>query len=93
VAQALAADPVCTDWRAHEQFAYRPEPLAEMPVLLLRGVDRSARHAGGKPASVPAPAQRGPQLGRAAAADHVAHVEEAHAARVEAVVGFLRRPR
>ncbi len=93
VAQALAADPVRADWRAPEQFAYRPEQVAQVPVLLLRGVDDPlatqaenahlyARLRSGDRTWVTLPH-----------ADHVAHVEEAHAAWVETVVAFLRRPR
>ncbi|PPT85401.1 alpha/beta hydrolase [Xanthomonas theicola] len=93
VAQALAADPVRADWRAPEQFAYRPEQVAKVPVLLLRGVDDPlatqpenahlyARLRSGDRTWVTLPH-----------ADHVAHVEDTHAAWVEAVVAFLRRPR
>ncbi len=93
VAQALAADPVRADWRAQEQFAYRPEQVEDVPVLLLRGVDDPLatqtenahlylRLRSGDRSWVTLPH-----------ADHVAHVEDAHAAWVEAVVGFLRRPR
>lgn len=38
-AQAVSADPVRTDWRALEQFAFHPEQVLKLPVLLLRGVD------------------------------------------------------
>lgn len=93
VAQALAADPVRSDWRAQEQFAYRPEQVQAVPVLLLRGVDdplatqQENAHLYARLRSEDRSWVTLPH------ADHVAHVEDAHAAWVDAVVGFLRRPR
>lgn len=92
VAQALAADPVRSDWRATEQFRFAPEQV-RLPVLLLRGThdplatqDESGqlyrRLGGGDKTWVTLPD-----------ADHVAHVEDSHAAWVSAVVDFLDRPR
>ncbi|MEC3887164.1 alpha/beta hydrolase [Xanthomonas campestris] len=93
VAAALAADPVRTDWRAMEQFAYQPEQVTRVPVLLLRGVDDPL-------ATQAENAHLFARLGSAdrswvtlPRADHVAHVEDSHAAWVDAVVAFLRRPR
>lgn len=93
VAAALAADPVRTDWRAMEQFAYQPEQVTRVPVLLLRGVDDPL-------ATQSENAHLFARLGSADRswvtlphADHVAHVEDSHAAWVDAVVAFLRRPR
>jgi pimeloyl-ACP methyl ester carboxylesterase len=92
VAQALAADPVRTDWRAMAQFDYRPERV-QVPVLLLRGVNDPL-------ATQVENAHLYLRLGSAdrswvtlPKADHVAQVEDSHAAWVDAVVGFLRRPR
>lgn len=93
MAQTLAADPVRTDWRAREQFAYRPEQVADVPVVVLRDVD--------DPLATQTESAhlyqrlRGRDRSRVTLphADHVAHVEDAHAAWVEAVVGCLRRPR
>lgn len=93
VAQALAADPVRSDWRASGQFAFRPEQVTGVPVLLLRGVnDPLARQ--------PENARLYVRLGSEDRswvtlphADHVAHVEDTHAAWVKAVVDFLQRPR
>jgi pimeloyl-ACP methyl ester carboxylesterase len=93
VAQALAADPVRTDWRASEQFAFHPERVVGTPVLLIRGVgDPLARQAEN--------ARLYARLGSEDRswvtlphADHVAHVEDTHAAWVDAIVGFLSRPR
>lgn len=66
VAQAVSADPVRTDWRAMEQFAFQPEQVTTLPVLLLRGVDDPiATQADNAP--VRTSAQRRPQLGHAAA--------------------------
>jgi pimeloyl-ACP methyl ester carboxylesterase len=66
VAQALATDPVRSDWRAQEQFAYRPEQVAAVPVLVLRGVDDPlATQQENAHLYVRSPAQRGPQLGHA----------------------------
>ncbi|WP_146093143.1 alpha/beta fold hydrolase [Xanthomonas sp. CFBP 7912] len=93
VAQALAADPVRTDWRAMEQFAFRPEQVSSLPVLLLRGVDdpiatqADNAHVYARLRSADRSWVTLPH------ADHVAHVEDSHAAWVDAVVGFLRRPR
>ncbi|CAD7713081.1 2-succinyl-6-hydroxy-2,4-cyclohexadiene-1-carboxylate synthase [Xanthomonas hydrangeae] len=92
-AQAVSADPVRTDWRAMEQFAFQPEQVATLPVLLLRGVDDPI-------ATQPDNAHLYARLRSEDRswvtlphADHVAHVEDTHAAWVDAVVGFLRRPR
>jgi alpha-beta hydrolase superfamily lysophospholipase len=93
VTQALAADPVRTDWRASEQFAFHPERVVGTPVLLIRGVgDPLARQAEN--------ARLYARLGSEDRswvtlphADHVAHVEDTHAAWVDAIVGFLSRPR
>lgn len=92
VAQALAADPVRSDWRATEQFRFTPEQV-RLPVLLLRGThdplatqDESGhlyrRLGSGDKAWVTLPD-----------ADHVAHVENGHAGWVRAVTDFLSRPR
>ena len=92
VAQALAADPVRSDWRGAEQVRFEPEHV-RVPVLLMRGVndplatqDESAhlylRLGTGDKTWVTLPAS-----------DHVAHVEDSHAAWVRAVVDFLGRPR
>lgn len=93
VAQALAADPVRTDWRAAAEFRFEPERVRTTPVLLLRGAhdplatqDENARLylrlATADRSWVTLPAS-----------DHVAHVEDSHAAWVQAVVDFLQRPR
>lgn len=93
VAQALAADPVRTDWRAMEQFAFRPEQISALPVLLLRGVDdpiatqADYAHLYVRLRSADRSWVTLPQ------SDHVAQVEDTHAAWVDAVVSFLRRPR
>lgn len=93
VAQALASDPVRTDWRAMEQFAFRPEQVATLPVLLLRGVDDPIA----TQADSAHPYARLRSEDRSWVtlphADHVAQVEDSHAAWVDAVVSFLRRPR
>ena len=92
VAQALAADPVRTDWRAATEFRYVPEQV-RVPVLLLRGArdplatqeenDHLYLRLGTEDRSwVTLPA-----------ADHVAHVEDTHAAWVQSVVDFLKRAR
>lgn len=93
VAQALAADPVRSDWRAAEQFAWQPERVVATPVLLLRGVADPL-------ATQRENARLYDRLGSAdrswitlPRSDHVAHIEDTHAAWVDAVVGFLRRPR
>lgn len=92
VRQALASDPVRADWRLEAEFA--PDPAAvRVPVLLLHGVgdplaagDRQARLFSrlGTPdrAWVILPD-----------ADHAAHVENAQAQWVHAIVRFLEQPR
>ena len=93
IAQALAADPVRSDWRAPEQFAFHPERVVGLPVLLIRGV--------GDPLSTQQDnAHLYARLGAAdrswvtlPRADHVAHVEDSQAAWVHAIVSFLDRPR
>lgn len=92
VAQALATDPVRSDWRAAEQFRFQPEHV-RVPVLLLRGVDDPL-------ATQDESAHLYLRLGTGdktwvtlPASDHVAHVEDSHAAWVRAVVDFLGRPR
>ncbi|WP_184409567.1 alpha/beta fold hydrolase [Xanthomonas sp. 3075] len=92
-AQAVAADPVRTDWRAMEQFAFQPEQVTTLPVLLLRGVDDPIATQADNAhlfARLHSEDRSWVTLPRA---DHVAHVEDTHAAWVETVVGFLRRPR
>ncbi|SEM44083.1 Lysophospholipase, alpha-beta hydrolase superfamily [Pseudoxanthomonas sp. GM95] len=93
VALALAADPVRTDWRANAQFDFRPEQVTGVPVLLLRGVNDPL-------ATQTENAHLYARLGSEDRswitlphADHVAHVEDTHAAWVSAVVDFLQRPR
>jgi alpha-beta hydrolase superfamily lysophospholipase len=93
VAQALAADPVRTDWRDAAGFAFHPEQVTGVPVLLLRGVNDPL-------ATQTENAHLYVRLGSEDRswvtlphADHVAHVEDTHAAWVKAVVDFLQRPR
>ncbi|MBB3825046.1 pimeloyl-ACP methyl ester carboxylesterase [Xanthomonas arboricola] len=76
-----------------EQLAFRPEQVSSLPVLLLRGVDdpiatqADNAHVYARLRSADRSWVTLPH------ADHVAHVEDSHAAWVDAVVGFLRRPR
>ncbi|OBR72237.1 hydrolase [Xanthomonas arboricola] len=93
VAQAVSADPVRTDWRAMEQFAFQPEQVTTLPVLLLRGVDDPiATQADNAHLYVRLRSEDRSWV-TLPHADHVAHVEDTHAAWVDAVVSFLRRPR
>ncbi|WP_115558788.1 alpha/beta hydrolase [Xanthomonas dyei] len=93
VAQSLAADPVRTDWRAMAQFAFQPEQVTTLPVLLLRGVDDPIATQADNAHLFARLGSQDRSWITLPHADHVAHVEDTHAAWVEAVVGFLRRPR
>ncbi|MFA4432220.1 alpha/beta fold hydrolase [Xanthomonas perforans] len=93
VAQALAADPVRTDWRAMEQFAFHPEQVATVPVLLLRGVDDPIATQADNAHLYARLRSEDRSWVTLPHADHVAQVEDSHAAWVDAVVSFLRRPR
>ena len=93
VAQALAADPVRADWRALEQFRFEPEAVTQPPVLLIRGVHDPL---GTQEKNVRLFARLGTQdksYVTLPGTDHVAHVEDGHAAWVRAIVDFLQRPR
>ncbi|WP_349656806.1 alpha/beta fold hydrolase [Xanthomonas sp. 10-10] len=92
-AQAVAADPVRTDWRAMEQFAFQPERVTTLPVLLLRGVDDPIATQADNAHLFARLGSEDRSWVTLPRADHVAHVEDTHAAWVETVVGFLRRPR
>jgi pimeloyl-ACP methyl ester carboxylesterase len=91
VTQALASDPVRNDWRAASQFAFRPETV-HVPTLLIRGAqdpyntqDKYARlflRLGSED-------KRWINL---PGSDHVAHVENSHAAWVAAITEFIARP-
>lgn len=92
VRQALANDPVRTDWRDEDQLRFTPETV-KLPVLLLHGAQD--------------PATRGDKLSRLfnrlgsedrswvvlPASDHAAHVENVQAAWISSIVDFLQRPR
>ncbi|MBO9793009.1 MULTISPECIES: alpha/beta hydrolase [Xanthomonas] len=93
VAQALAADPVRTDWRAMEQFAFHPEQVATVPVLLLRGVDDPIATQADNAHLYARLRSEDRSWVTLPHADHVAQVEDSHAAWVDTVVSFLRRPR
>lgn len=92
VQQALASDPVRTDWRDPDPEPWQPERV-KVPVLLLHGVDDTY-------VKIPALAHLFARLGTQDRswvvlphADHAAHVEDSQAAWVSAVVGFIERPR
>lgn len=93
VAQALAADPVRTDWRAMEQFAFHPEQVATLPVLLLRGVDDPIATQADNAHLYARLRSEDRSWVTLPHADHVAQVEDSHAAWVDTVVSFLHRPR
>ncbi|PPT99698.1 alpha/beta hydrolase [Xanthomonas arboricola pv. guizotiae] len=93
VTQAVAADPVRTDWRAMEQFAFQPEQVTTLPVLLLRGVDDPIATQADNAHLYARLRSEDRSWVTLPHADHVAHVEDSHAAWVDAVVSFLRRPR
>lgn len=92
VRQALASDPVRTDWRRQAELT--PDPAAvRVPVLLLHGV-------GDPLAKVEMQARLFSRLGtpdRAwvilPGADHAAHVENSQAQWVHAILRFLEQPR
>lgn len=93
VAQAVSADPVRTDWRAMEQFAFQPEQVTTLPVLLLRGIDDPIATQADNAHLYARLRSEDRSWVTLPHADHVAHVEDTHAAWVDAVVSFLRRPR
>jgi alpha-beta hydrolase superfamily lysophospholipase len=92
VRQALASDPVRMDWV--QQAELTPDPAAvRVPVLLLHGI-------GDPLATVDLQGRIFSRLGTADRAwtilpnaDHAAHVENAQAAWVHAVIRFLEQPR
>ncbi len=91
VAQALAANPVRTDWRDERQFVFAPEKIT-MPTLVLYG----ARD----PFLIPDSVSFFAALGTSDRAfvvlpesDHAAHVENSRRAWIAAIVAFLRQPR
>lgn len=91
VTQAVAANPVRTDWRDENQFVFEPGKVTA-PTLMLYGVNDPLRNAKASEffnglaatdrAFVVLPAS-----------DHAAHVENSHAAFVHEVVSFLTTPR
>ncbi|HEX2076477.1 MAG TPA: alpha/beta fold hydrolase [Longimicrobium sp.] len=92
VRQALASDPVKADWRRLGEFSF-DLPSVRVPVLLLHGVHDPL-------ATVERQARVFSRLGtedRAwvilPASDHAAHVENAQAQWVHAIVRFLEQPR
>jgi pimeloyl-ACP methyl ester carboxylesterase len=92
VRQALASDPVKADWRQLGEFAFDPESV-RVPTLLLHGVNDPL-------ATVEKQARLFSRLGtedRAwvvlPASDHAAHVENAQAQWVHAIIRFLEMPR
>ena len=92
VTQALAADPVRMDWNKEEEFNdLEPERLT-VPTMILHGsrdpgvpMDVTARFFQKIAAS-----QR--QWTLLPGADHVAQLEDTHAAFISAVVEFIMRP-
>lgn len=92
VSQALAADPVRTDWRDPAPEPYRPEQVTT-PTLLLHGVNDGY-------VKVPVLARLFARLGTAdrswvvlPRSDHAAHVEDSQRAWIRAILDFIERPR
>lgn len=91
VTQALASDPVRNDWRGASQFVFTPETV-HVPTLLIRGAhdpyntqEKYARlflRLGSED-------KRWITLPKS---DHVAHVENSHAAWMAAITEFIARP-
>jgi alpha-beta hydrolase superfamily lysophospholipase len=91
VSQAVAANPVRTDWRDESQFVFEPGKVTA-PTLMIYGVNDPLRNAQAADffdglaatdrAFVVLPAS-----------DHAAHVENSHAAFVHELVSFLTTPR
>jgi alpha-beta hydrolase superfamily lysophospholipase len=92
VTQALAADPVRVDWKDLAQFRLDPSKLTT-PTLLLQGVGDGYV----QPEAVATLFNRLGTPDRSWVvlpdSDHVAHVEDAMPAWVDAIVGFIERPR
>lgn len=92
VAQALAADPVRADWRSTEQFQFDPAQV-RTPTLLLHGAADGYLRAD---ALARLFTRLGTQDRRWVVlpdSDHAAHVENAQPAWIDAIVGFIERPR
>lgn len=92
VAQALASDPIRTDWIKEDEFNALDPAKLTMPTLILQG----ARDPG-VPADVTARyfkmiAASERQWTMLPGADHVAQLEDTHDAWVAAVVEFITRP-
>jgi pimeloyl-ACP methyl ester carboxylesterase len=92
VTQAMAADPVRMDWLKEEEFNDLEPARLTMPTMILQG-SRDP----GMPADVTArffqkiaASQR--QWTMLPGGDHVAQIEDTHAAFISAVVEFVTRP-
>ena len=92
VTQALAADPVRSDWRHTEQFRFDPTQV-HTPTLVLQG----AADAYLKPEALARLFVRLATPDRSWVvlpdSDHAAHVEDAQPAWVRAILDFIERPR
>ncbi len=92
VAQALSADPVRTDWIREDEFNALDPARLTMPTMILQGsrdpgvpLDVTARFF----QKIAAPQRQWTLL---PGGDHVAQLEDTHAAFVSAVVEFITRP-
>lgn len=92
VRQALASDPVRADWRDPDPQPWQPERV-KAPTLLLHGIDDGY-------VKIATLAHLFARLGTPdrswvvlPQADHAAHVEDAQAAWIRAILDFIERPR
>ena len=93
VRQALASDPVRVDWRNENEWNSLDPSQVRVPTLIIQGA-RDPRADRAKDMKVLS------RLGNEdrtlvilPGADHAAHVENAHAAWVDAILTFIERPR
>lgn len=93
VRQALAADPIRVDWRDEHEWNDLDPSRIRVPTLLIQGASdpRADREKDMKVLSRLGHPDR--TLVILPSADHAAHVEDAQAAWVDAVVTFIERPR
>lgn len=91
VSQAIAANPVRTDWREESQFVFEPGKVST-PTLMIYGVNDPLRDARAAEFfnGLAAPDRAFVVL---PASDHAAHVENSHTAFVHGIVSFLTTPR
>jgi pimeloyl-ACP methyl ester carboxylesterase len=93
VQQALVSDPVRVDWRDEHEFNALDPAKIVVPTLLIHGVNDPGTSAAKDMKILSRLGTADHTLVVLPQSDHAAHVENSHAAWVEAIVSFLNRPR